>query len=580
MFKGEARAFLLAAIGLLGSVLMLAAHHGGHLLLIGVLLWCVAWLAMAVRVGRARTALSRALGRFVSLRLLLLIGIAAAILNNSSHDWPAWGSFVIIGLLLRSEKFVERTYRYAGVRVADLPGVTTRRRTRLPGTAFAGLMFFVMLPLQLGLGLWGVSGWWALATGLAPVAFAGWIAVDALLRRRASRKAFDDLPGVIDEMGPKFMLYWASPPKSAFQIAMWIPYLKRIGEPFFIMVRNPAVFNEAVRVADGLPVVLARNLREVDRLMVPSLGTVFYVNNGAQNTHCIRFAHLTHVQLLHGDSDKAPSFNPVTAMYDKIYVAGQAGIDRYSANGVNIPPEKFDIVGRPQVEQINVTDRPIGDIEAPSVMYAPTWRGFYEDSEYSSLPYIERLLDELLARGCRVILRPHPFSYKDSEFRGLLRAAKARLSDHAAETGVDHLWGALAEKEMSIAECFNESDAMISDVSSVVADFLYSAKPFAVIAGQSDRDEFIREFPLAAASYVMTTGDDSWPMIIDDMLGEDPLSTCRWEMRTHYLGDFPDDAYAEEGFVSIARKLVLAPHTGKLIPPPAAGAPPTGTPAQ
>lgn len=578
MFKGEARAFLLAAIGLVSSAFMLAGHQGGRLLVIGALLWCVSWLAMAVRVGRARTALSRTLGRFVSLRLLLLIGIAAAILSNSGDDWAAWGAFIIIGLLLRSEKFIDRTYRYAGVRIADLPGVTTRLRVRLPATIFAGLMFFVILPLQLGLNLWGVSGWWVLAAALVPVAFVAWIALDALRRRRASRKAFDDLPRVIDEMSPKFMVYWASPPKSAFQIAMWIPYLKRIGEPFFIMVRNPAIFNEAVRVADGIPVVLARNLHEVDRLMTSSLGTVFYVNNGAQNTHCIRFAHLTHVQLLHGDSDKAPSFNPVTAMYDKIYVAGQAGIDRYSANGVAIPPEKFDIVGRPQVEQVNVTDRPIDGIEAPSVMYAPTWRGFYEDSEYSSLPYIERILDELLARGCRVILRPHPFSYKDPEFRGLLRAAKTRLSDHAAETGVNHLWGAVAEREMSIAECFNESDAMISDVSSVVADFLYSAKPFAVIAGRSGRDEFIREFPLAAASYVMTSDGDAWSTIIDEMLGDDPLSACRWEMRTHYLGDFSEHAYAEEGFVSTARKLVLAPHEG--APPPVAEVSSTEDPVQ
>src|SRR5690625_5823159 len=66
---------------------------------------------------------------------------------------------------------------------------------------------------------------------------------------------------------------------------------------------------------------------------------------------------MTHVQLLHGDSDKASSFNPVTAFYDNVFVAGQAGIDRYENNGVDIPKHKFTIVGRPQVESVEQQGR-------------------------------------------------------------------------------------------------------------------------------------------------------------------------------------------------------------------------------
>jgi hypothetical protein len=42
----------------------------------------------------------------------------------------------------------------------------------------------------------------------------------------------------------------------------------------------------------------------------------------------------------------------VHAIYDLIFTAGQAGIDRYARHGVSIPAEKFRIVGRPQVELI------------------------------------------------------------------------------------------------------------------------------------------------------------------------------------------------------------------------------------
>ena len=35
---------------------------------------------------------------------------------------------------------------------------------------------------------------------------------------------------------------------------------------------------------------------------------------------------------------------------------------------------------------------------------------------------------------------------------------------------------------MTIEDCFNASDAMISDVSAVVSDYLHSGKPFAIVS--------------------------------------------------------------------------------------------------
>ena len=74
------------------------------------------------------------------------------------------------------------------------------------------------------------------------------------------------------------------------------------------------------------------------------------------------------------------------AIYDKIYAAGQAGIDRYARHGVDIARSKFEIVGRPQVEQITRARGPIGSLEDVTVLYAPTWRGPYADSRVYSLP--------------------------------------------------------------------------------------------------------------------------------------------------------------------------------------------------
>ena len=58
---------------------------------------------------------------------------------------------------------------------------------------------------------------------------------------------------------------------------------------------------------------------------------------------------------------------------------------------------------------------------------------------------------------------------------------------------------------MSLFDCINRADAMISDVSGVASDFLYSAKPFALtnMAAPRRRDEFETSFPLAKAAYVL-----------------------------------------------------------------------------
>src|SRR5690625_6533680 len=71
-----------------------------------------------------------------------------------------------------------------------------------------------------------------------------------------------------------------------------------------------------------------------------------------RNNHMVRYSGLTHIQLLHGESDKASSANPVTRMYDRDFVAGQAAIDRFEKFGVSMHPDIFRIVGRPQVEEV------------------------------------------------------------------------------------------------------------------------------------------------------------------------------------------------------------------------------------
>lgn len=557
MIKREAKGLLLAVAAATGSALLLAGVQ-----VAGLILWVLAWVYVARRM--LRPALNgrwaRPIGRFVSVRLMLTAGLSAPLVATSSPEeppqsWAGWIVIVLLAVLIRSEGIIRRAITYQGFRAAYLPGLTIRLRNNVPVQGFLlGQVLF--LPLLVVLGLAELSALLWLIPVVIILGFLAWVFLDAVQRRRRSRAGHEAVPEVLEEMQPQFVVYWDAPRNSGYELAMWIPHLQRLGMPFFVMVRSVAGFNEAARLCEdtGTPVIMARSLMDLERLVVPTLRAAFYVNNGAKNSHLVRYIDLTHVQLLHGDSDKAASFNPVTAMFDKVFVAGQAGIDRYANHGVEIPPEKFEIVGRPQVEGIEPV-RPRAADEPVTVLYAPTWRGHTEEASYSSVPVILPLFDELIGRGCRIVFRPHPLSYRDPEYRALVLAAHERLAADNRMRGIGHLFGEIAEQEMGLVECFNASDAMISDVSGVVVDYLYSRKPFAIMNGGRGEAEFAREFPLATVGYVMSPEPATWSESLANLLERDPWRDARREAREHYLGPFPDEGYSD-AFVHAARDVV------------------------
>ncbi len=302
-------------------------------------------------------------------------------------------------------------------------------------------------------------------------------------------------------------------------------------------------------------------LGSLEAVLVPGLRACFYVNNAVRNTHLIERRELTHVWLNHGDSEKPACYNPVHAIYDLLFVAGRAGVDRYARHGVEIPAAKFRIVGRPQVEGIRGPARGDRADAAPTVLYAPTWRGPYADSQLSSLPQGLRIVRALLQRGARVIFRAHPFNYRFPDARAQIAAIGELLERDREDTGRDHWWGARAETESSSVDCFNASDAMISDVSAMVSDYLASTKPFAVVAVGRSPGQLMAEMPAAAGGYpidgdLLRDATDQLDLgrALDALLGEDPLLAHRISLRDYYLSP----AAGADSFLAAARQAITA----------------------
>jgi len=527
----------------------------------GIIITALLLLALLVVGVRHRKGLlhggrsSDALAAYLVTRFLVLGAVVAQAATTANEVPMIVLAAFVLGLPMTAETPIRQLRSKARPFSSNLEGVHERIRGAFKYGYLFPLNFvaLVLVVLITPLSQWQSDLEWLayvpVVLAVVGVVYAAATLIDLALRIR-SQLAFEALiEPALDRLAPVFYLHWHAPAGTAYQIAMWLPYLEKLGVPFAVIVRTRGNFNDTRELTDR-PVIMRESLESLDPLIRPTLKGIFYVNTATRNSHFIRYSHLTHIQLNHGDSDKAPSFNPVFRMFDLDFVAGQAAIDRFAAHNVKMPDDMFRIVGRPQVEEVEIATQQIGEIAGKSVLYAPTWSGFYEDTDYSSLRVGPQMVRELLDRGCRVVFRPHPYYRRNPDLVVAANEIERMLAADGAKTGREHLFGATATTEMSVFDCFNASDAMISDVSSVVGDYLFSEKPLAMVAVTHSAHDFHEEFPMSRSTYLLDGTDasldaDELSACLDQLLGTDPMREARRASKTYYLGDIPAEHYSQ-----------------------------------
>ncbi len=106
-----------------------------------------------------------------------------------------------------------------------------------------------------------------------------------------------------------------------------------------------------------------------------------------------------------------------------------------------------------------------------------------------------------------------------------------------------------------LIDAFNSVDAMVSDVSGIVVDFMASTKPLVMYAAQfADPDAFRDAHPTSAAAYVIDRDLVHLDEALDAALGDDPLAGVRAERADHYLGG-PDRAEPARRFMDLVTEL-------------------------
>jgi len=332
------------------------------------------------------------------------------------------------------------------------------------------------------------------------------------------------------EIAPQCVLYISGPAGVAYQVNQWIPVLEALRIKTVIVVRNVPLFKR-MRFTK-LPVFYARDNKAVEKILNTGPRIVLYPNNRQPNISALHHPHLIHVFINHGESDKITNQSKMLMAYDYLFVGGSFASKRLLNAGLPIRDGQIVEIGRPQTELLLTTSQENNSVR--NILYAPTWEGGFEATNYSSVGNFSITILKLLAKrnDLHVQLKLHPLTGSvSSATRKAVRQMRAIV---AKAPNIE-----IIDNSESIHEAMNWSDMLITDISAVLADYLITDKPIALCAHfvtGRPLDELFNEFPLSNATYIIQK-----PLDLVDVLAAvsngDPLREKRTRIRYEAIGE-------------------------------------------
>ena len=373
------------------------------------------------------------------------------------------------------------------------------------------------------------------------------------------------------EFSVDVLVYFPDDPLRIYQVEQWLPVLDRLNEQHrvHVLTRNLASFR-ILQESSTLGLLYARRVRDLNHLLQHSdPKVVLYVNNSGANFQMLSWPRALHAHLNHGESDKISMASNQAKAYDRVFVAGEAAVDRYKANLIDFDGSSLIPVGRPQLDIIN--PMPLPKTSCRTVMYAPTWEGETDAMNYTSVPVFGDRLARLLAKdaGTRVLYKPHPRVITGTApvVAAHERIVSALRNNNEGRAAADRHIIAL---DGSILDLMAGCDALISDVSSVALDWLYlhTDRPLWMTNPRSDIERLLHASPAASGSYVISPDDVATAGArIAKSIVDDEKSESRTQLRRYYFGDLAPgqstQRFIEEvdALVALRDKLVLSHDT-------------------
>lgn len=298
----------------------------------------------------------------------------------------------------------------------------------------------------------------------------------------------------------RFFLHIGDGVDAAFHVDLWYPYIASVDSGAIIVIRSRMLFNRLLRTRPELPLVYAKNGYLAEQLVsnCPNLIAVLYVSNTGNTVHFLRFNHVSHVFVGHGDSEKAASSHKFFRAYDEVWTAGRAHIDRFRATGMNHDGLGFRVVGRPTLRGL-LNAQPDQD----SFLYLPTWEGFQAEQDYTSIRASEEFIPNVVdLTGLGATVKFHPWAGKrETAFHEVEARLGTVRTDQKAPIEV-------VERGELAADRMKSASFLIADISSVVSDFLPTGRPIFLFVPQ-DRQVRTSTSAMPMESYCYVFHDEA-----------------------------------------------------------------------
>ncbi len=213
-------------------------------------------------------------------------------------------------------------------------------------------------------------------------------------------------------------------------------------------------------IEDGFSIYEVEKFKNLEFLLYPT-------NRSKNFNWLLKFPHLKHIFIGHGDSEKHSSSSRIINAYDFAMMSDIDSYKRYIYAGVNIDIAKCLFMGVPTQEGIEFRNNINNNIR--SILYAPTFEGNSPNVNYSSLAKIHHII---FSEKFDIIFRPHPGTGKrDNEYKNIiLKYEKSKLSK---------------------VQQFNKSDVMICDISGIKNEYLFTGKPIIIPATKNELNRYI-----------------------------------------------------------------------------------------
>ncbi|WP_081136797.1 CDP-glycerol glycerophosphotransferase family protein [Halomonas sp. BC2] len=319
----------------------------------------------------------------------------------------------------------------------------------------------------------------------------------------------------IKKDGVQIVLYVSGLEKVGYQANMWIPVLEKLSQPAAIVIREKRIAEELIQTR--LPIYFMQSMRDVENLEEADVKVVLYPANTQKNIHTLRFHRMQHYFINHGESDKVVNQSKFLMAYDKLLVAGPLAERRLKEADLPLRDGQVVHVGRPQVELLlQQVNQPTTNIQ--TILYAPTWEGFVEEANYASVSEFGYEMLQQLAKNkaLKVLFKPHPYTgyNKSGQCGYYLEKMIALCGQH---NNLEYI-----ETSQGIHRYMNQSDMLITDISSVLNEYLYTQKPIVLCNVQGHSQTALeQQFPSSKAAYLLDGGLDVTAVLEEIVRGDE-----------------------------------------------------------